>query len=156
MTIIPKTERIHTVYDRLRAVGAVESKQDFAEAVGTRFQTMSSALNGNEKYITTSLMSKVLAAYPSVRRKFLFDGEGPVLGEYFDETRGETVNTEEESEIPKAHTYSVNVERLLESLKTQQDLTATAQRQTDKAQEQIDRMIAIIEQLTQTQTQTQK
>ena len=102
-------------------------------------------MNGKASLASPSLMRKIIVAYPDVRRKFLFDGEEPVLEEHFDETPGTPAVT---PGTPAQHVYTVDTNRLLESLKHQQDLTANAQRQTDKAQEQIDRMIAIIEQLT--------
>ena len=47
-------------YERCLATGRVRSKKDFAELIGIDRTTLSSAMNGNERYLTDSLVARIV------------------------------------------------------------------------------------------------
>lgn len=64
-----------------------DNARAFADKIGTRTDTLSRARNGLTR--PSVLFTKILEAYPSVRREWLVDGEGEVL--YEDREKGEVL-----------------------------------------------------------------
>ena len=56
-----KLEQLNDLYEELRAAGRVHNKSQLAELVGLNKSTLSSAFNGNPKYLTESLLSRITA-----------------------------------------------------------------------------------------------
>ena len=52
------TEKLQSIYRQAVDAGLCRSKRDFAAALGVNEKALSSAMNGNEKYATASLVAK--------------------------------------------------------------------------------------------------
>lgn len=75
-----KQERLKEVYNHLRNYFGVHTQIDFAEAIRITRPALSSAMNGNESYLTKNLFQKICAAYPGVfNLDYLLTGEGQLL-----------------------------------------------------------------------------
>ena len=75
-----KQERLKEVYNHLRSYFGIHTQIDFAEAIHITRPALSSAMNGNEAYLTKNLFQKICAAYPGVfDLKYLLTGEGSLL-----------------------------------------------------------------------------
>ena len=57
-----KQQKLQNIYDQLLASGAVTSKKSFAEKLGVNYSGVVSALNGDPRYLTDSLLAKAVAA----------------------------------------------------------------------------------------------
>lgn len=105
-----KQQRLRQVYDHLRAHYGVHTQIDFAEAVHVTRPALSSAMNGNESYLTQNLFQKICAAYPGVfNLGYLLTGEGSLL------TDQETVVSEELEKNEKLMSQAKMVDALLRS-----------------------------------------
>lgn len=56
-----KREKLQSIFDSLRTSGIVTNKKQFAEALGVNYTGIISALNGDNKYLTDSLIAKAAA-----------------------------------------------------------------------------------------------
>jgi transcriptional regulator with XRE-family HTH domain len=75
-----KQERLKEVYNHLRSYFGIHTQIDFAEAIRITRPALSSAMNGNEAYLTKNLFQKICAAYPGVfNLDYLLNGEGDLL-----------------------------------------------------------------------------
>ena len=61
-----KQERLKQVYEHLRRYYNVHTQIDFANAIGLTRPALSSAMNGNEAYLTDNLFKRICAAYQGV------------------------------------------------------------------------------------------
>ena len=78
--IKPRQERLKEVYEHLRQHFGVHTQIDFAKAVGLTRPAISSAMNGNEAYLTDNLFKRICAAYQGVfNLDYLLTGEGDLL-----------------------------------------------------------------------------
>ena len=78
--MISKQERLKEVYNHLRSYFGIHTQIDFAEAIHITRPALSSAMNGNEAYLTKNLFQKICAAYPGVfNLDYLLTGEGNLL-----------------------------------------------------------------------------
>lgn len=59
-----KTTILTAAFYRLRGEGRVGTKKDFAELLGIHPGSLSAAMNGNEAYLTDSLIERVRAIVP--------------------------------------------------------------------------------------------
>lgn len=77
-----KQERLKEVYNHLRSYFGIHTQIDFAEAIHITRPALSSAMNGNEAYLTKNLFQKICAAYPGVfNLDYLLTGEGELLAD---------------------------------------------------------------------------
>lgn len=75
-----RQKRLMEVYEHLRKYYGVHTKTGFAEAVKYGRTSMSSAMNGNELYLTDGLFRSICLAYPNVfNLNYLLTGEGSLL-----------------------------------------------------------------------------
>ena len=75
-----KQERLHEVYNHLRSYFGIHTQIDFAEAIRITRPALSSAMNGNEAYLTKNLFQKICAAFPGVfDLDYLLTGKGSLL-----------------------------------------------------------------------------
>jgi len=85
-----KQERLKEVYNHLRSYFGIHTQIDFAESIRITRPALSSAMNGNEAYLTKNLFQKICAAYPGVfNLDYLLTGKGSLL------TIGEEVKNED-------------------------------------------------------------
>ena len=75
-----KQERLKEVYNHLRSYFGIHTQIDFAEAIHVTRPALSSAMNGNEAYLTKNLFQKICAAFPGVfDLDYLLTGNGELL-----------------------------------------------------------------------------
>lgn len=75
-----RQKRLIEVYEYLRKHYNVHTKTGFAEAVKYGRTSMSSAMNGNDLYLTDGLFRSICLAYPNVfNLNYLLTGEGSLL-----------------------------------------------------------------------------
>ena len=75
-----KQERLKEVYNHLRSHFGIHTQIDFAEAIRITRPALSSAMNGNEAYLTKNLFQKICAAFPGVfDLDYLLTGKGSLL-----------------------------------------------------------------------------
>ena len=75
-----RQRRLIEVYEYLRKHYNVHTKTGFAEAVKYGRTSMSSAMNGNDLYLTDGLFRSICLAYPNVfNLNYLLTGEGSLL-----------------------------------------------------------------------------
>lgn len=144
-----KQEILQNVYSKLRASGLVRNKQDFAEKIAYNYTCTSAALNGEERYLNDRFFTRVLKAFPQVSEDYIRTGQGPVLT--VDTETGEVLGPQSTGILPftvapsaTEGSYTVDMERVLASIGEQQLLTRRAQEQTQRALEQVDKLIEII------------
>ena len=78
------------MYDHLRSHCGIHTKTEFAEAIRITRPALSSAMNGNDLYLTQNLFQKICGAYPGVfNLDYLLTGVGSLLSDQ------ETVASEE-------------------------------------------------------------
>ena len=63
MTLYNKRDLLIQSFEDLRKYGFVKNLTDFADALGVNRSVLSAAKNGDEKYLTDTLMAKVKAAH---------------------------------------------------------------------------------------------
>lgn len=80
--MIGRQKRLNEVYDYLRGNYNIHTKIDFANAIKFGRTSLSSALNGSEKYLTDSLFEKICESFPGVfNLDYLLNGNGELTVE---------------------------------------------------------------------------
>lgn len=75
-----KQDILKEVYDHLRSHHGLHTQTDFAAALHITRPVLSSAMNGNEAYLTKNLFQKICAAYPGIfNLDYLLTGRGELL-----------------------------------------------------------------------------
>ena len=75
-----KQERLKEVYEYLRNHYGIHTQTDFARAVGLTRPAISSAMNGNEAYLTDNLFKRICATYQGIfNLEYLLHGNGQLL-----------------------------------------------------------------------------
>ena len=59
MTNNDKLEKLQGYVDTLRAQGRIRTQNDMAELIGVNRSVLSSAMNGNPRYLTDSLLKRI-------------------------------------------------------------------------------------------------
>ena len=144
-----KQEILINVFNKLRLTGAVRTKQDFAERIGYNYTCTSGAFNGVERYLNDRFFTRIINAYPQVSEDYIRTGTGEILLE--ESQAGVPLQQPTTGIVPLASNRTestANIERLLDIIREQQELTRRQQEQTDKALEQMDALIGIISTIT--------
>ncbi len=124
-----KQERLKEVYNHLRSYFGIHTQIDFAESIHITRPALSSAMNGNEAYLTKNLFQKICAAYPGVfNLEYLLNGDGTLL------STGDAPMMEQQ---PTANNYLADIiaaknetiASLQQHIETQNKLIATLQRE---------------------------
>ena len=71
--------RLRRVYDYLVLKGAFRTQCEFAEVLGANNTNLSSAMNGNDKYLSDSLFCKINTTFPEISLEWLLSGTGSML-----------------------------------------------------------------------------
>ncbi|MCD8266609.1 MAG: helix-turn-helix domain-containing protein [Prevotellaceae bacterium] len=95
--------------------------------------------------LSPKTIAKVLEKFPELNPNWIYTGEGTMLKS---ETPSDFTTSEPVAGYGSCHTTRPELTRLLAEITAQRKLTENAQRQTDEAQAQVNRLIAIIERLT--------
>ena len=112
--IKPKQERLREVYEHLRQHFGVHTQIDFAKALGLTRPAISSAMNGNEAYLTDNLFKRICAAYQGVfNLDYLLTGNGQLLT-IQEEVKSEQIEKESNPQQPSSY-----ADKLIASLEKQ-------------------------------------
>ena len=109
-------------------------------------QALREILSGRTKTLSDNARDKILAYYPMINNEWLCFGTGEMFKEPNAKDNfqvGENIAIGSNSHVND--TTSKNLEMALQAIATQQKLTERAQEMQMKSQEQIDRLIQIIE-----------
>lgn len=74
-----RAERLNEAFNYLRFKGLVKTQKDLAEAIGATAPNVSSALKGDEKFLTDSFITRFSEAFGEVSSHWLLTGEGEML-----------------------------------------------------------------------------
>ncbi len=139
-----KKDRLTKVFEWLRYEKIISTKKEFAERIKVDKTNLSSAFSGVDKYLTDSLFNKIADNFPEFDRNWLMTGEGEMLKPSVSQTAVGDNNTQVAG---NGNNVNVAATTLMEELSAQRKLTEKAQEQVTKSQEQIDRLLSIIEKM---------
>lgn len=74
-----RQKRLNEVYEYLHENCNIHTKKHFADAIEYAYPYVSSALNGNEKYLTDKFFKSICAKFPEISLAYLLTGEGELL-----------------------------------------------------------------------------
>lgn len=78
--MLDRQKRLNEVYEHLHNHFGVHTKGEFADIIKYARAYISSAINGNEKYLTDKLFTNICEAFPGVfDLHYLLTGEGSLL-----------------------------------------------------------------------------
>ena len=141
-----RQEILQNVFNKLRMAGAVRTRQDFAEKIGYNYTCTSAAFNGAERYLNDRFFTRVLRAFPQVREDYIRTGKGDILATAPEDVEPPTTGIQPLTQHtqPAEQCKVADVGKILVAIGEQQELTRRQQMQTDRALEQIDKLIEII------------
>jgi hypothetical protein len=122
--MLDKQKRLNEVYEHLRNYFGIHTKGDFADSIKYARAYISSALNGNEKYLTDKLFRNICDAYPGVfDLNYLLTGEGQLLT-IEEEVKDEDIKkTPNPTPAPSAIDYTFLIEKAVEKATAYADKT---------------------------------
>lgn len=98
-----RQERLGEVYEYLRKHFGVHTQTDFANEIGMTRPAISSAMNGNESYLTDNLFKRICAKYQGVfNLDYLLTGEGNLLTDHEDALSSEIEQTNTPTVVEQA------------------------------------------------------
>ena len=108
-----RKDRLNEVYEHIRKHFGIHTKTQFAAVLKITQPALSSAMNGNDAYLTDNLFKRICAAYQGVfNLDYLLNGTGSLLT-----IREEVTNEEIEKQInPQPTSY---VDKYIASLEKQ-------------------------------------
>ena len=78
--MLERQKRLNEVYDYLHSNKGIHTKAGFADAIKYARAYVSSALNGNEKYLTDKLFRSICGTFPETfNLDYLLNGDGRLL-----------------------------------------------------------------------------
>lgn len=102
-----RKDRLNEVYEYVRSHFPVHTKNDFADKLKYHRTYISSAMHGNEKYLTDKLFTNICEAYPGVfNLDYLLNGTGDLL------TPQEDVVASEIEQMPRQRNNNTNADLL--------------------------------------------
>jgi len=115
-----RQKRLKEVYEHLRKFYGIHTQSDFANALRKSRNSITIALNGDEKYLTDKLFKTICEAYKGVfNLNYLLTGEGDLL------TLEEEVSTNEfekqmtqQNNLPPATDQTYFMSKVIESIET--------------------------------------
>ena len=117
--MLDRQKRLNEVYEHLHNHLNIHTKGDFADVIKYARTYISSALNGNEKYLTDKLFSNICETFPSVfNLDYLLTGNGQLITQEEDARIGEheQVKTELEQQADILELYAQRI-RLVDDLR---------------------------------------
>lgn len=105
-----KQDRLNKAVNYIIFKGLIKEKKDISLKMDVNNSNVSSALNGNEKYLTDRFLRKFAKTFKIINGIWLITGEGEMLN-------GEQMNKDRESEEPEATYTTAREEQLLRQIK---------------------------------------
>ena len=120
--MLERQKRLNEVYEHLHNHFGVHTKGEFADIIKYARAYISSAMNGNERYLTDKLFTNICEAYPGVfNLDYLLTGNGTLL------TIEEEVKAEQVAAptaiIPPAFDFSIVIEHAVKAATAYADQT---------------------------------
>lgn len=131
-----ENQRFKDMFLYLRENKRVRNQQDFTERISSDKTTVSRIMNGHIT-IPNNLFVNISNAFPYINVDWLRTGEGEMLRAGYTQNVTESENFTQTGNVT-VHGDSAALLKVLDELSAQRKLT-------EKAQEQIDRLISIIE-----------
>ena len=135
-----KRERVKAAYEYLKSIGKIVTQKDVAELMNMRNESVSKAFTGNEKYLTNKFIYKFNQSFNNIFSiNWLLEGKGDMM------------NNQGVGDISNSNVSGVNVNgkeihiSSVEAFNTLLKIVETNQRNTEKFQEQIDRLLTLLE-----------
>jgi len=112
--MLDRQKRLNEVYEHLHNHFGVHTKGEFADIIKYARAYISSAINGNEKYLTDKLFMNICEAYPGVfNLDYLLTGNGQLLT-IQEEVKSEQIEKEFNPQQPSSY-----IDKLIASLEKQ-------------------------------------
>ena len=109
-----RKDRLNEVYEHLRNHFGIHTKTQFAAVLKITQPALSSAMNGNEAYLTDNLFKRICAAYQGVfNLDYLLTGNGQLLT-IQEEVKSEQIEKESNPQQPSSY-----ADKLITSLEKQ-------------------------------------
>lgn len=135
-----KKERLNLAYEYLKNQGKVHTQKDVAEIMKTYSPNISAALKGKENALTDSFLNRFNAAFGFLfNEEWLINGEGEMLKQT--QNIGNVSNSQLTGVNIKGQDIHINPDAYNTLLK----IVENNQKSTEKFQEQIDRLITLLE-----------
>lgn len=115
--------------------------KELALKVGCNPQNMYDIKSGKAKSVSKRIAEKIIIVFPQYSKSWVMTGEG----EMYKDPTGTAAIFNNQVGNGNHFTSTATVERFLDELAAQRELTKEAQQQLTKSQEQMDRLITIIE-----------
>ena len=137
--MLDREKRLNEVYEHVHRYFNIHTKGEFADYIKYARAYISSALNGNEKYLTDKLFDSICKAFPGVfDLNYLLTGEGQLLTieeEVKNEDLEKAINP---TSAPQAIDYTFLIEKAVEKATSYADKTiATLEKQVADKDKQI-------------------
>lgn len=134
-------DRLKKAYEYLRSNGKVHTQQDVADVMGVKKENISRAFNGNEKYLTPSFITRFNNAFGDIfNTDWLIKEHGEML------KTNQTIGDISNSNVSGVNVSGTEIHiSSLEAYNTLLRIVEANQKSTEKFQEQIDRLITLIE-----------
>ena len=101
--MLDRQKRLNEVYEHLHNHFGVHTKGEFADIIKYARAYISSAINGNEKYLTDKLFMNICEAYPGVfNLDYLLTGNGQLLT-IQEEVKSEKIEKESNPQQPSSY-----------------------------------------------------
>ena len=109
-----RKDRLNEVYEHIRKHFGIHTKTQFAAVLKITQPALSSAMNGNEAYLTDNLFKRICAAYQGVfNLDYLLTGNGQLLT-IQEEVKSEQIEKESNPQQPSSY-----ADKLIASLEKQ-------------------------------------
>ena len=145
--MLDRQKRLNEVYEHLHNHFGVHTKGEFADIIKYARAYISSAINGNEKYLTDKLFTNICEAYPGVfNLNYLLTGEGDLLtleeevhSEEFEKQAASVKSSAPDSTTEQTYIMSKMLETLLKPIESAHAETVAAlNQQITEKQSRID------------------
>ena len=112
--MLERQKRLNEVYEHLHNHFGVHTKGEFADIIKYARAYISSAMNGNERYLTDKLFTNICEAYPGTfNLDYLLTGNGQLLT-IQEEAKSEQIEKESNPQQPSSY-----IDKLIASLEKQ-------------------------------------
>lgn len=133
-----KVDRLRQVFNYIKSIGLVHTQKDLAERMKASEATVSKALKGEEQILTSSFLRRLNRAFDNIfNSQWLLTGEGEMLVHHVNQSVNGDNNTQIAGNNNRIALPST-LDRAINEIAEQRKLVS-------KAQEQIDRLITLLE-----------
>ncbi|MDR1673083.1 MAG: helix-turn-helix domain-containing protein [Bacteroidales bacterium] len=137
-------DRLKKAVAYLKGRQIIKTQQDIADAMHFNKSTISSILNGDEKYLTESFLIKFCDTFNEINRDWLINEEKGMVNQDIRDSLHCTAVGNNVNGSGKVITNN-DISKMIDLQKGYQSLIKKNQEQLDKSQSHIDRLIGIIE-----------